>query len=102
MELSNKSVFEKAISFYKRRTRNSPLESLQRLTGINYRSKEKTRKDDFMHPYMGKEYLDKNKEILATEIISMGIEYLYADPFAFANGDPDFFDFIIEILAGIN
>jgi len=102
LELSNKSIFEKAISFYKRRTKNSILESLKHLTGENYSSDEKTRKDDFMHPYMGKEYLDKNGEILATEIISMGIQYLYADPLAFANGDPDFFDFIIEILAGIS
>ena len=45
--------------------------------------------------YTGKEYPDK-----ATEIVSMGLELLYEDPYNFAKADPEFFDFIMGILDG--
>lgn len=37
---------------------------------------------------------------VATEIISMGVEKLYTDPAGLARNDPEFFDFLLGILAG--
>jgi hypothetical protein len=37
----------------------------------------------------------------ATEVVSMGVEYLYADPAKFARDDPEHFRFIVNLLRGI-
>lgn len=44
--------------------------------------------------YVGK-YYTKN-----TEVMSMGVELLYADPVGFARRDPEFFRFVIGVLQG--
>ena len=36
----------------------------------------------------------------STEIISMGLQELYKNPFALADEDPHFFDFLMEALHG--
>jgi len=48
--------------------------------------------DKFIHPYMGRDYANN-----ATEIISMGIEYLYKDPGRLAELDPEYFDFLMDL-----
>ena len=75
--------------FYKRRTDG---ESLQWL-GTGYRSDEKTRKDNFIHPYMGKDYGGND-----FELVSMGFQYAYTDPDTLAK-DPDMESWIYGILA---
>jgi hypothetical protein len=57
--------------------------------GRGYNKSEKTRRDKFLDPYMGKDY-----GRTATEILSMGLEMFYADPVQLAENDPDYFDFI--------
>ncbi len=37
----------------------------------------------------------------ATEIISMGLEYIWRKPAAFAQQDPDYFQFIWGVLRGL-
>jgi len=41
------------------------------------------------------------KKIIATEIVSSGVEYLYLDPLEFARTDPDYFEFIVNLIRGI-
>jgi hypothetical protein len=84
-----------AWEYLQKRSKGEPLVSLKELTGGNYQEWEKTWKDKFLRPYMGKYYPDK-----ATEIISMALEYLYADPETLALKDPDMFDWIVDLLRG--
>lgn len=95
----NEHVLQRAVEFYNLRTRGYPLESVQQITGDRaYDKDEMTRRDKFFDPYIGIEYKDKDGQIYATEIISMGMQYMWKDPVKFAEEDPDYFDFMIDIL----
>lgn len=94
LEVRGAGNLQKALDFYDRRTAGEALEKLSKLTGISaYDPREKARPDKFIHPYMGKEY---GRD--ATEIVSMGIEYMYDETARFAKEDPDYFDFIYNLL----
>lgn len=80
-------------AFYNRRTAGEQVESLKRLTGLNYATNEYTRKDNFIDPYMGKDYSGK-----AFELVSMGFEMAYKQPKKLAQ-DPDYQQFIYGLLA---
>ena len=56
-----------------------------------FRPGEMTRPDEFIDPYVGKDY-----GIHATEVSSMGMQYMRADMFKFARDDPGHFDFTWE------
>jgi acyl CoA:acetate/3-ketoacid CoA transferase alpha subunit len=59
-----------------------------------YKPSEVTKVDKFFHPYVGKtEYV-----LSASEVLSMGLEEMARDPIAFAEKDPDMFDFIFSVL----
>jgi len=91
LEFSDPDVHEKALAFYDSRTAGEKAEWL----GDDYDRSEVTRRDKFLHPYMGKEYGRR-----ATEIVSMGMEYYWDDPRTFAREDPEYFDFIFDLLRG--
>lgn len=101
LEHSNKDILAKSIAFLERRTQGETRQSLRQLFGYGYGSDEYAKPDKFMSAYMGKVYI-RGGQIDATEIVSMGLEYLYTDPVNFAKTDPDYFDFIIELIRGIN
>lgn len=84
-----KGIYEAEDVFYKRRTAGCALEWL----GSGYSRNEKTRKDDFLHSYMGKEYPDRYYEL-----VSMGFEYAYTDPTRLW-ADEDYAQFIYGILS---
>ena len=84
-----KGIYEAEDVFYKRRTAGCALEWL----GSGYSRDEKTRKDDFLHSYMGKEYPDRYYEL-----VSMGFEYAYTDPTLLWK-DEDYAQFIYGILS---
>ena len=84
-----KGIYEAEDVFYKRRTAGCPLEWL----GSGYSRDEKTRKDDFLHSYMGKEYPDR-----FYELVSMGFERAYTNPTALWK-DEDYAQFIYGILS---
>ena len=90
MEAKSPGLSKKVKAFYNYRTKDSPLEWL----GPGYGPKEMTRKDRFIDAYMGKDYPK------ATEILSMGMEYMHNDPIRLATKDPEMFDFIFNILRG--
>ena len=82
------SVRDAEEKFYDRRTEGEELEWL----GSGYRRDEKTRKDNFIDPYMGKDYGGN-----AYELVSMGFETAYCDPIDLAK-DPDMQEWIYGIL----
>lgn len=89
-------LLDKALEFYDRRTKGESLEKLSYLTGDpRYDPIEVARRDKFMDPYIGRDY-----GRYATEVVSMGLEYMYAEPARLAKEDPDYFDFIYELVRG--
>jgi len=63
--------------------------------GSGYGKDELTRKDKFIDAYMGKDYRGQ-----ASEILSMGLQYFYNDPYKLAIKDPEYFNFIYKIVRG--
>lgn len=77
----------------KKRAGSSAAEKLKNLfPGTNYDDWEVAWKDKFQHAYMGKHYRN------ATELTSMGLEWLWDDPVSFMRKDPAMFDRIIGLL----
>jgi hypothetical protein len=89
-------IRKKVHDFYEMRTANSPLTHM----GSSFDADEFTRVDDFWDSYMGKEYVNSDGERFATEILSIGLEMMYTDPVRLANADPEYFDFIVNLLRG--
>lgn len=77
--------------FYTRRTQGEVLQWM----GPGYSSTEKTRKDQFVHLYMGKDYNGR-----AYELLSMGLEGLFAQSYPVAS-DLEFVDFILGVMAAL-
>lgn len=96
LEYSDANVRRMAFEFLERR---SGTEAPQRLAvlfpGFNYRWDEIAVVDRFITPYVGK-ITGRG----TTEIVSMGLQYLYEDPLKFARSDPEHFDLIMRIIKG--
>lgn len=96
-ELQNPEIKKKAVAFLKKRAGGESPVRLRDVTGLNYKASEITFEDDWVklggNAYTGKKYPSE-----ATEILTMGIERLHANPAEFAAQDPDFFDFVISTL----
>lgn len=96
IEFSDPRIKKAANDFLSRRTAGEKAVKLKDITGNpNYADYEIAKKDKFMSPYVGKIYSDGD-----TEVISMGIQYLYEDPDRLIAEDPDLFDLVIDILRG--
>ena len=80
--------------FYNRRTEGEKL----RWLGLGYSLNEKTRYDNFVDPYMGKDY--GNREDSGYEVLSMGMEGMYTGSYDMKK-DPEYQDFIFGILSSI-
>lgn len=80
--------------FYNRRTAGEDLKWL----GPRYSKSEVTRFDNFIDPYMGKDY--GNTETSGYEILSMGMESIFKGSYNLSR-DPEYQDFILGILASI-
>lgn len=91
IELNSPGVHAKVQAFYDMRTAGEKAKWL----GRGYRPDEMFKKDKFIDNYMGKVYKG------ATEVLSMGLEYIYNDPMKLMTKDPGMFDFIIDIIRGI-
>jgi len=96
LEENNQQVREAALEFLKARTKGERAVKLANLSN-SYRTSELAKKDKFLDPYMGKIY-ENDK---ATEIISSGIQYIYEKPLDLATKDPEYFNFMVETLWGL-
>lgn len=92
-EYINGGILKAEKAFYDYRTKGEELVSLKKATGINYGKHEMTKIDRFLNAYMGKEYPGNR----AYELLTMGMDTLYADPLALAK-DKEMFDWVIEML----
>ena len=89
VEASYSGVLKKAQDFLKKRVGNEKLSTIYKGT------KERGWKDEFFSHYCGKHY-----DHGATEIISMGVERMYKDPYAFYIDDKEYFNFILRVMWG--
>ena len=89
-------TYAEAQAFLDRRTAGEEVRRLQDIIGrFGYGKSETATPDKFIEPYMGKRYATAMR---ATEIISMGLEFLWRDPGRLARDDPDYFDFMWNLL----
>lgn len=98
-ETQNLKLLNEAKKFLAKRANGQKAVSLKRLTGINYESWEVAYEDEWEklggRVYTGKYYSN------ATEILTMGIERLHANPLRFRQTDPEYFEFIVKTLQAI-
>jgi hypothetical protein len=95
------SVLAKALAFLKQRAGNEPLKTLRSLTGIKkYGAGEYAWEDDFKKRG-GSHYMGKTYGARATEILTMGIERLHADPMEFYLADRTYFEFVVSTLQNL-
>lgn len=87
-------VHQIALEFLQRRTAGEKEVKLNEVSDKPFEDNEVCKPDKFPNPYVGKVYPNN----LATEVVSMGLEYLYKDPAGFADADPDYFDTMMAIL----
>jgi hypothetical protein len=109
LEDMSPDVHRKTIDFLQRRTAGESTVGLRAFTGQCYARNERAWRDRFMDPYVGKEYrlpfartqgVDIYRELYATEVVSMGLQWYIEKPAEFAEKDPDFFDFIFNLVRG--
>jgi len=99
LEERDKGVFTKARDFLLSRTQKDPAQKMADIKpGAGYADYEITRPDQFADPYVGRAYTDPGAGHYATEIVSMGLEFMYTDPAKFAKDDPGHFDFIYNLM----
>ena len=97
VEEQSQRVRDKCLAFLQKRAGNEKPQKLALLTGDKkYTNDEVAYEDEFVSRggshYMGKRYPD------GTEILTMGIERLHADPIEFYINDPEYFQFVIQTL----
>lgn len=95
--VAERGALKRAIlEFYERRTKGSPLVTMAQATGNSaYGKNETTRVDKFLDPYMGKLYKDGS-----TELLSMGVEFMYSRPWDILINDADYYEFLYVLLRG--
>jgi hypothetical protein len=106
LEFNLPDARKKAVKFWQKRTADSQWTEMRELyPDRNYRPGERLKPNSFTSPYMGKVYTTARKgkeprlpDFTATEIVSMGLEEMWANPLQFARTDPDYFDFIWSLI----
>ena len=98
IEYGDPEISKATKAFLMKRSNGALPEKMSHLTGQGgYRYHEEAYRDEFVargsHAYAGKVYPDQ-----ATELVTMGMERLFADPRSFAQQDPEYFDFILNLL----
>lgn len=88
-------LLDKTTAWLDARTQGEAPVSLRALFGDRYDENELTRPDRFLHPYIGKVYSHEG-QAYATEVLSMGVEWLYKDPLELAQKDGDMFERLLE------
>lgn len=119
LEHNNKHIHERAIEFLLKRAKDTG-DSPRLMSDISgdarYRSDEIAIKDKFDDPYSGKIYLKYGNNTVdaypgpiwewpknmfdSSEVVSMGLQRLYADPGSFLKSDPEYFAFIVSLVQG--
>jgi hypothetical protein len=98
LEQSDSQILDRIVKFHEARTKGDKPEKLKKLfPNAGYKASEETKKDNYVHPYLGKVYYS-GSTIRATELLSSGLEWFYRDPYGLQERDPEFFDLIYEVV----
>ncbi len=82
---------------YERKLQKYQLRKLRDITKNDfYGNDELAYEDDFLSPYIGKKY-----KWGSTEVVSMGMEWMFQDPVSFHRKDPGHFDLILRIINAV-
>jgi hypothetical protein len=94
----NTTIGKKAREFFAVRTQGQKLQKLKdMIPGSAYGEAEVAYEGNFFSKYVGK-YYGSHIADGDTEIISMGIEAFFKDPYLFHAQDPEHFELILRIL----
>lgn len=97
IDRAHPSLVAREIAWRDGRTVGERWQRLSLLTGNpRYKPHEVAKPDRFLEPYIGKDYGSRS-----TEILSMGLELMYAEPYRLATADPDMFDLILRLMKGL-
>ena len=88
-------VHQRCVEFLHMRAEDSETEWL----GPGFKDYELGLPGDWLHPYVGKLY-GSWEDPVATEVLSMGLQWLYEKPNWFRENDPEMFNFIVGIVTG--
>ena len=99
LEDNNLNIKKLCNDFFNKRTAGDPVEKLKDITNKDYLENEVAKKDNFFMAYCGKIYNpDNNSNLIGTEILSMGLEMMVSNPLEFAIKDPDYFEFVYNVM----
>ena len=98
IESNSNQILKLEEDFYNRRTKGEDIVYLRQYTGKPYENDETTRPDNFLEPYMGREYTDYFDRPSGYELLSCGVEMLIEDPGRLTK-DPDYMNFVLGCLA---
>jgi hypothetical protein len=94
LEFNNSEVSKKVNAFLEYRTQGEEAEKLNKLVPkANYGKDEMAKKDNFFNPYCGKVYQSG-----ATEILSMGLQEVFDNAIDFSKNDPEYFNFVLDVI----
>lgn len=95
IESANPGIVKIEKEFYERRTKGDELRYINDVVeNKGYGYDEKTKTDNFVHPYVGKYYKSERN----FELLSMGMSYLYERPNMLTK-DKDYMNFVLGCLA---
>lgn len=98
IEYSHPDVSRKTKAFLLKRSNGEPLMMLRDLTGNKKYRRNEVAYEDEWKKRGGSHYMGKWYDRPSTELLTMGIERMIADAKGFAEQDPEYFRFILEIL----
>ena len=94
LEHNNKDLGDKVSAFLEYRTQGEDPQKLKDLVpNSNYKWSEIAKKDNFFSPYCGKIYQGGG-----TEILSMGLEEIFDNAIEFSEKDPEYFNFVLDVI----
>lgn len=102
LEYNRVGLLKASKEFADYRCGDEPLVDMGRQRGIRSMYGEMGRKDNFDRaiPEYAAYYVGKDYRGSATEVVSVGLEYLYKDPVKFMKKDPEYALFVIRALQG--
>jgi hypothetical protein len=101
LEELDSTVWKSARQFYVKRTAKEKTKKLASVTMQKSYGSELTKTDHFIDPYMGKWATDVAENQEYTELVSMGLEKLYANPVELFEKDSEYYSWIINIVRGV-
>jgi SPP1 gp7 family putative phage head morphogenesis protein len=102
IEYSHPDVSRKTKAFLAKRANGEQPRQLRVLTGSKVFGRHEVAYEDEWKKRGGSHYMGKVYQRASTELLTMGIERMLADAKSFADQDPEYFRFMLEILRRVD